>query len=120
MPRPTRRFPGPTRPHAGESGTASATAGSPCQTTAAATGLCRQGVQGGSPKAVVWVKETAPARHPKTVVRWHRLGFRLYWSWLVADWPRRREEILEQGSARPDFPHGRGEPDVGREQSTML
>ena len=47
-----------------ESGTASATAVSPCQTTSAATGLCRQGVLGRSPKAVVWVEATAPAGHP--------------------------------------------------------
>src|SRR6516225_3575034 len=50
---------------------------------------------------------------PETVVRWHRIVFRLYWSWLSRTRPRRREETLEQGSARPDFPHGRGEPDVG-------
>src|SRR6516165_10074983 len=113
MPRPTRRFPGPTRPHAGESGTASATAGSPCQTTAAATGLCRQGVLGGSPKAVVWVEETAPARHPRNggALASHRLPLVLVLA--VADWPRCREETLEQGNARPDFLHGGGEPDVG-------
>src|SRR6516162_11895948 len=106
MPRPTRRFPGPTRPHAGESGTASATAGSPCQTTAAATGLCRQGVLGGSPKAVVRVEETALARHPRN-------GGALASPWIsvvlvlaVADSTRRRKETLEPGSARADFPHG--------------
>jgi hypothetical protein len=57
---------------------------------------------------------------PETVVRWHRLGFRLYWSWLSRTRRAGREETLEQGSTRPDFPHGGGEPDVGREQSTML
>src|SRR6516225_4954564 len=114
MPRPTRRFPGPTRPHAGESGTASATAGSPCQTTSATTGLCRQGVLGGSPKALVWVEETAPARHPRNggTLASHRLPLVLVLA--VADSTRRRKETLEQGSARPDFPHGRGESDVGR------
>src|SRR6516225_12392963 len=113
MPRPTRRFPGPTRPHAGESGTASAAAGSPCQTTAAATGVCRQGVLGGSPKAVVWVEETAPARHPRNggTLASHCISVVLVLA--VADSPRRREETLEPGSARPDFPHGRRESDVG-------
>jgi len=62
---------------------------------------------------VVWVEETAPARHPIN-------GGALASPWIsvvlvlaVADWPRRREETLEQGSARSDFPHGRGEADVG-------
>src|SRR6516165_801795 len=32
---------------------------------AAAIGLCRPGVLGSSPKAVVWVEETAPAGHPR-------------------------------------------------------
>src|SRR5215472_5561549 len=115
-----RRISIPRGPHAGESGTASATAGSPWQTTSAATGLCRQGVLGRSAKAVVWVEETAPAGHSRN-------GDALASHWIsvvlvlaVADWPRRREKTLEQGSARPDFPHGRGEPDVGSCHSPKL
>src|SRR5215469_13674207 len=49
---------------------------------------------------------------PETVVRWHRLDFGCA-GLGCRGLPRRREETLEQGSARPDFPHSRGEPDVG-------
>src|SRR5215472_16479936 len=115
-----RRLSLPRGSHAGESGTASATAGSPCQTTAAATGVCRQGVLGRSPQAVVWVEETAPARHPRNGGALASHGLPLVLVLAVADSTRRRKETLESGSARADFPHGRRESDVGMEQSTML
>src|SRR5215472_10017545 len=104
-----RRISIPPGPHAGESGTASATAGFPCQTTSAVTG---------SVDKVFWValrklwsgcKKPLPRNGGALASHWILVVLVL----AVADWPRRREETLEQGSARPDFPHGRGEPDVG-------
>ena len=88
-------------------------ADSPRQATSAAAGLFRQGVLGLATKAVVWVEETTPAGHPRNggALASHRLPVVL--DLAVADWTRRREETLEQGSARPDFPHGRRESDVG-------
>ena len=75
----------------------------------------------GSVDKVFWVAlrklwsgwKKPPARHPRNggAVASHWISVVLVLA--VADWPRRREETLEQGSARPDFPHGRGEPDVG-------
>ena len=57
--------------------------------------------------------ETAPAGHPRNggALASRRLPVVLVLA--VADSTRRREETLEQGSARPDLPHGRREPDVG-------
>src|SRR5215831_20446609 len=69
---------------------------------------------GRSPQAVVWVEETAAAGHPRNgdALASRRLPVVLVLA--VADSTRRRQETREQGSARPDFPHGRREPDVGR------
>ena len=106
-------FRSPRRLHARESGTASATAGSPCPTTSATTGLSRQGVLGRSPKALVWVEETAPAGHPRNGGALASHGLPLVLVLAVADSTRRRKETLEPGSAPADFPHGRRESDVG-------
>src|SRR5215469_9505931 len=44
--------------------------------------LSRQGVLGFATKAVVGWKKPLLLVTPETVVRWHRIGFRLYWAWL--------------------------------------
>src|SRR5215472_3414841 len=49
---------------------------------------------------------------PRTVVEWHRAGFRLYWNWLSSEagrWPK----AVEPGDSGADFSYGCGEPHVG-------
>ena len=50
---------------------------------------------------------------PETVVRWHRAGFRLYWSWISRRSKGGWKKTNQQGSARADLPHGRREPNLG-------
>ena len=50
---------------------------------------------------------------PRTVVRWHRAGFKLDWTWLS----QRRfgaGRKRQQGIARADLSHGRGKFHMGR------
>ena len=77
-----RSFSVPRRPHFGEPRAWSAIADSPCQATAASAG---------SLDRVFWVslrklwsgwKKPLPLVTPETVVRWHRIRFRLYSAWL--------------------------------------
>src|ERR1700692_673905 len=51
--------------------------------------------------------------HPDSVTRWHRAGFRLYWSLLSKpNKPAGRKRISKQ-VRDPDLPDGGGEPDLG-------
>src|ERR1019366_5290766 len=78
---PRRTPPGEPRPSA-------TTAGSARKATSPSTEFCRQAVLGRSAKSLVWLEKVVDPRYsgdrvtPETVVRWHRAGFRLYWSWI--------------------------------------
>jgi len=50
---------------------------------------------------------------PETVVRWHRAGFKLYWTWFSRH-RNRAKKAREPRIAWADLPHGRREPDLGR------
>src|SRR5450755_787380 len=50
---------------------------------------------------------------PETVVRWHRTGFRLYWS-LITKVRRQVGKDAIQGSQGSDLSNGRGELELGR------
>jgi hypothetical protein len=49
---------------------------------------------------------------PETVVRWHRAGFRLYWS-LISKVRRAGKEEAVQGGPASDLPNSGGEPTWG-------
>ena len=51
---------------------------------------------------------------PETVVRWHRAGFKLYWTWLSQRRVRAGGKMRQQGIARADLSHGRGKFHMGR------
>ena len=46
---------------------------------------------------------------PETVVRWQRAGFTVYWVWILGK-RTIAGKMREQGIARPDLPHGCGDP----------
>src|SRR5438105_3983629 len=48
---------------------------------------------------------------PETVVRWHRVGFRLYWRLISKT---RRQVGRRQTSKGSNLPHGRRESNLGR------
>ena len=56
------------------------TAGSACKATSPSTEFRRQAVLGRFAKSLVGWKRSFIFVTPETVVRWHRTGFRLYWS----------------------------------------
>ncbi|HZL69028.1 MAG TPA: hypothetical protein VFC29_17040 [Candidatus Limnocylindrales bacterium] len=43
---------------------------------------------------------------PRTIVGWHRAGFRLYWDWLSRDSPDGRPQTCEQRSSSLNLSHG--------------
>src|ERR1700756_1593183 len=59
-------------------------------------------------------KQSLVLVNPETVVRWHRAGFRLYWSWISKARKQIGREETVDGSARADLPDGGGEPNLGR------
>src|SRR5246127_2493542 len=59
-------------------------------------------------------KQSLVLVNPETVVRWHRAGFRLYWSWISKARKQIGKEETVDGSARADLPDGGGEPNLGR------
>ena len=70
------------RTPSGEPRPPATTAGSACKTTSPSSEFRRPAVLDCSAKSMVWLEEIIDPRHPETVVRRHRTGFRLYWSWI--------------------------------------
>src|ERR1700737_640059 len=61
----------------------SAITGSSRQTTSPSIGCPAQAVLGRVENILVWVDEASRLGHSaRTVVSWHRAGFRLYWAWV--------------------------------------
>src|SRR6516225_1009635 len=50
---------------------------------------------------------------PETVVRWHRAGFRLYWTLISRVRPQVGRKTVIQGGQESDLSDGRREPDLG-------
>ncbi len=51
---------------------------------------------------------------PRTVVSWHRAGFRLYWTWVSrARQVGGRKRTYQQRGSRPDLPYDCRESDLG-------
>src|ERR1700730_9991230 len=51
---------------------------------------------------------------PRTVVNWHRAGFRLYWTWVSRiSHVGRRKRVSQQRGSRLDLPYGCRESDLG-------
>ena len=70
------------RPRSREPGSASATIDAPCQTASSTARDLRQVVLVALRRAWSGWKRSLILVMPETVVRWHRAGFRLYWSWI--------------------------------------
>src|SRR5215471_2633395 len=50
---------------------------------------------------------------PRTVVNWHRAGFRLYWTWISRVRQIERAEACQQRDSHLDLSDGCREPDLG-------
>jgi len=59
-------------------------------------------------------KQSLVLIHPETVVRWHRAGFRLYWSFDLQSETAIGKESGVQGGQRFDLSNGGGGSDLGR------
>ena len=59
-------------------------------------------------------KQSLVLVHPETVVRWHRAGFRLYWSFDLQSETAIGKESGVQGGQRFDLSNGGGGSDLGR------
>ena len=70
------------RPRSREPGSASATIDAPCQTASSTARDLRQVVLVALRRAWSGWKRSLILVMPETVVRWHRAGFRFYWSWI--------------------------------------
>jgi len=103
----------PRRTPVGEPRPSATTAGSARQATSPATEFRRQAVLGHSTKSLVWLEKVVDPSHSadRGSLASDRLSTVLELD--LANSKTGRKETDQQGSARPDLSHGRGEPNVG-------
>src|SRR5664279_916657 len=58
-------------------------------------------------------KEPLILATPRTVVDWHRAGFRLYWKWLFKSAPDGWPQACEQRNSSFDLSNGRRKSNLG-------
>src|SRR4029077_5327885 len=107
-----QRFPFPGGPRPRELGSPSAIAGSARATSSPSINCPAQAVLGCVANVLVRTKPLILVT-PRTVVNWHRAGFRLYWTWVSRVSQVGGTEACQQRGPRLDFPYGFRESHLG-------